>query len=301
MRPSLARSSALLLLAATVAGCAATASRGSAGSPTGPESGSPLAAGVALPPVPRVEGPLAPRVQYPPANAAIAARDSNFIFGSVGHGDARLSINGEPVTVLPNGSFLAFLPVPSASAPLYTLIASLGADTVRLDHSVRVPTPPVVLAEVGPLVVDSASVAPRGARVLPGAELVRVSVRAPTNASVHVRLADRREVPLVNTEMATGSRGGGSGDPFLWATDVRASDLARAAAIIVRRDADSVRLPLAEVSSVDSLGPRFAVLGAAPSVLPDTDRVIIVRPVVGGTYKWFLLPGTIVETTGRIG
>ena len=295
MRPSLARSSALLLLAVTAA-CAPTASRGSTGTRPGP----PLAASVALPPVPRVEGPLAPRVQYPPANAAIATRDSNFIFGSVGHGGARLSINGAPVAVLPNGSFLAFLPVPPASAPLYTLIASLGADTVRVDHPVRVPGPAVVLAETGPLLVDSTRVAPRGPRVLPGAESVRVSVRAPTNASVHLQFADRREVPLVNTELAADSRGGG-GDPFLWATDVRASDLARDAAIVVRRGADSVRLPLAEVSSVDSLGPRFAMLGVAPSVLPDTDRVVIVRPLVGGTYKWFLLPGTIVETTGRIG
>ena len=33
--------------------------------------------------------------------------------------------------------------------------------------------------------------------------------------------------------------------------------------------------------------------------MPDTDRVIIGRPVAGGTYKWFLKPGTVVEVTGQ--
>jgi N-acetylmuramoyl-L-alanine amidase len=34
---------------------------------------------------------------------------------------------------------------------------------------------------------------------------------------------------------------------------------------------------------------------------PDTDRVINARPVPGGTYKWFLLPGTTLELTGKMG
>ena len=35
-------------------------------------------------------------------------------------------------------------------------------------------------------------------------------------------------------------------------------------------------------------------------VRPDTDRFIIGRPVPSGTYKWFLLPGTTLEMTGRM-
>src|SRR5678816_3166183 len=47
-----------------------------------------------LPPIPLVTGPLAPQVVYPQANQSITARDSNFIFGSVGNGHATLTING---------------------------------------------------------------------------------------------------------------------------------------------------------------------------------------------------------------
>jgi N-acetylmuramoyl-L-alanine amidase len=43
------------------------------------------------------------------------------------------------------------------------------------------------------------------------------------------------------------------------------------------------------------------LLGDTASVLADTDRVVIGRPIPGGTYKWFLLPGTVVELTGRSG
>src|SRR5687768_4202408 len=83
-----------ILIAAT-AGCSARTPASGAVTPPATADAPP-----ALPPVPRATGPLAIRVTYPPANAAIASRDSNFIFGSVGHGDARLTINGTPVPVL---------------------------------------------------------------------------------------------------------------------------------------------------------------------------------------------------------
>jgi N-acetylmuramoyl-L-alanine amidase len=56
--------------------------------------------------------------------------------GSLGNGRASLSIEGQPVPVLPNGSFLAYLPVPRSGAPGYRLVAALGADTVRWIHPV---------------------------------------------------------------------------------------------------------------------------------------------------------------------
>ncbi len=36
-----------------------------------------------------------------------------------------------------------------------------------------------------------------------------------------------------------------------------------------------------------------------PSAAADTDRVIIGRPIVGGTYKWFFTPGTVVPLVAR--
>src|SRR5688500_4477936 len=148
---------------------------------------------LALPPVPLVDGPLSIRVVYPASGAVIQSRDSNFIFGTVGSGRASLVINGVTVPVAPNGSFLAFLPVPPASAPQYMIVASRGVDTASAVHGVRVLPPRLVLADTGRLVVDSASVSPRGVRIARPDERIRVSIRAPRNAVVTLRFADSVE------------------------------------------------------------------------------------------------------------
>ena len=201
-----------------------------------PPTAEALAAGAlsspALPPVPLVTGPLAPRVVYPTANALIQSRDSNFIFGSIGNGNAALTINGTPVHVWPNGAYLAWLPIPPADAPRYDLVATLGADTARLTHDVRLrPAPPVaVTVSADSLVADSL------------------------------------------------------------AADTTAVDT-----IPARPDTAAARL------TVDTTA-RYVALGAIPDSVPaDTDRVIIGRPVPRGTYKWFLLPGTVLRETGREG
>ena len=69
---------------------------------------------VGPPPVPEVAGSLAIDVVYPRAGSLITARDSNFIFGSVGNGNALLTINGRDVPVQPNGAFIAWLAVPAS-------------------------------------------------------------------------------------------------------------------------------------------------------------------------------------------
>ncbi|MBM4194433.1 MAG: N-acetylmuramoyl-L-alanine amidase [Gemmatimonadetes bacterium] len=90
---------------------------------------------------PEVDGRLAPRIVYPPRNYLMPARDSTFLLGSVGSGRAQLTINGAPVSVNPNGSFLAWLPVPSREAPRYELVVTRGADSARLVHDIRFPQP----------------------------------------------------------------------------------------------------------------------------------------------------------------
>ncbi|HJR64044.1 MAG TPA: N-acetylmuramoyl-L-alanine amidase [Gemmatimonadaceae bacterium] len=283
---------------------AACAGRGGAGvlSPDGP----------ALPPVPLVEGPLAPRVTYPSSGALITSRDSNFIFGSVGNGRATLSINGTPVPVLPNGSFIAFLPNPPASAPQYELVVTAGAQSARLTHVVRVLPPRPAMSLVGPLGVDSASVVPRGSLVMRDDELVRVGVRAPPNVSAWVRV-DSVLVPLVNDAARPGPSVGASigatdsaatrfiGNPELWSTDVRAADLRNGGQLVIARGVDTARFTLPAVAAPFARTPRWGLLGAdSVAAVSDTDRVIVGRPTPGGTYKWFLLPGTQLEITGRI-
>lgn len=96
----------------------------------------------ALPPVPQVNGPLEIKVVYPRANATISSRDSNFVFGSVGSGEAGLTINGVLTPVWPNGAFMAWLAVPPDSAPRYEIVATTGVDTVRISHPVKLQPPP---------------------------------------------------------------------------------------------------------------------------------------------------------------
>jgi N-acetylmuramoyl-L-alanine amidase len=92
-----------------------------------------------LPPIPDVRGPLSITVIYPKAGSVVMARDSNFIFGSVGSGDATLSINGYPVKVEANGAFLGWLPVPDTASPRYDLVVARGADTARYTHPIAFP------------------------------------------------------------------------------------------------------------------------------------------------------------------
>ena len=92
--------------------------------------------------MPDVRGPLQIHVVYPKAEQQLAVRDSNFIFGSVGSGDAALRINGVPVPVWPNGAFIAWLAVPPDSAQRYDLIAGNATGIARLTLPVKVPQLP---------------------------------------------------------------------------------------------------------------------------------------------------------------
>src|SRR5690606_14312214 len=119
-----ARASGAILVLLAAGACA-----GPAPPPPPAPAPTPAAPGVepSLPPIPPRDGPLSLSVVYPPEGAPIAVRDSNFIFGSTNTGRARLLINGQPVTVAPNGAFLAFLPVPPDG--VYVLEATVGAQT----------------------------------------------------------------------------------------------------------------------------------------------------------------------------
>jgi N-acetylmuramoyl-L-alanine amidase len=185
------------------------------------------AANPKLPPVPEARGPIQIRVVYPRAGQQIAARDSNFIFGSVGSGDAGLRINGFPVPVWPNGAFMGWLPVPPDSAPQYEIVASNGAQFARIVHPIKLPPAPP----------------------------------QPDTASPGVPSGDTLDtVPPVPPRPDT--------------------------------------LPTDTVTPVS--GNVYAAVGTLPSAVSDTDRVSIARPAPGSgqTYKWFLMPGTVVKVTG---
>jgi N-acetylmuramoyl-L-alanine amidase len=89
-----------------------------------------------------VHGPVQISVVYPKPEQLLTVRDSNFIFGSVGSGDAALRINGVPVPVWPNGAFMGWLPVPPDNAPRYELIAGNSTGVARLTLPIKVPPVP---------------------------------------------------------------------------------------------------------------------------------------------------------------
>lgn len=296
-RTSAARARCLTL--ALAAACSAPSAR------TAPEPSAlpapPAAAGEVprFPAIPKVSAPLALRVTYPPDGATIVARDSTFLFGSVGTGDARLTVNGAEVPVLPNGAWLAWVPLPPRDRPEWLLVASRGRDTARVVRRVRFPPLPVALTNDGVLRVDSASLRPARGEARRANDLVRVSVRAPANAEVTLEALDGLRRPLRRAGVAPG-------DSTTWATEVAAASLRDPARVVVVRGADTVALRTSRVALVDSAGARYGVVGErrpAPSpTAPDSDRVVNARPVAaGGTYKWFLIPGTVVEVTGRSG
>jgi N-acetylmuramoyl-L-alanine amidase len=95
-----------------------------------------------LPPVPEVRGPLQINVVYPKPDQLLTVRDSNFILGSVGSGDAALQINGVAVPVWPNGAFMGWLPVPPDNAQRYELVATNPTGNARFTLPIRVPPLP---------------------------------------------------------------------------------------------------------------------------------------------------------------
>lgn len=107
--------------------------------PTPPATG-PAPSAARLPPIPPRTGALAIDIVYPAEGQAIGPVDSTFVFGSLGTGQASLSINGAPVEVAPNGAFLAYLPVPADG--VYRVAATAaGGQTATLERRVRTASP----------------------------------------------------------------------------------------------------------------------------------------------------------------
>jgi N-acetylmuramoyl-L-alanine amidase len=277
-----------------------------------------------LPPIPAVAGPLAVRVVHPAAGALVTARDSTFIFGTVGDGRATLTIDGQPVRVAPNGAFLGFIALPPDSAARLRLVARRDVDSAVLDHPVRLPgraAPPP-----GGAWIDAASLEPRGTHWLLPGEPVLVSVRASPGAQVAVLLPGGRLVPLALDTAVTVTQGpfelapahrpeGGAarylgripaqplGGPLPGVMDVAprgGPDAALLAQLVAIVGADTARelLPL-RVALLDSSAAPVAVVGEGVGRALAGHAVAMPSP--GGPYHWLLANGTPALVTGRQG
>jgi len=148
-----------------------------------------------LPPVPRVQGPLAISVVYPAATDIVDAADSSFLFGSLGTGNATLTVNGAEVPVWPNGAWLAWVALPSDSVMHFDLVARTPTDSAALTWPVR-RARRFVAPDSGAW-IDTLSIRPRGRVWWPAGEWLRVSVRATPGAAVQIRWPDGSTTPLV--------------------------------------------------------------------------------------------------------
>jgi N-acetylmuramoyl-L-alanine amidase len=97
-----------------------------------------------LPEVPETAGPLQIRVVHPTPETPPPNVASTFIYGSVGTGEARLTINGQAVEVHPNGAFLAFLPLPRDGR--WELVAEAGGERQQAAVAYRAPAAPAAPA-----------------------------------------------------------------------------------------------------------------------------------------------------------
>lgn len=280
----------------------------------------PTTAASHLPPVPVASGPLALTVIYPGPDAVVDARDSSFLFGSTGTGQAELTINGQPVRVWPNGAWLAWLALPSDSAMQFQLVARTATDSAQLTYVARRAArfaPPDA-----PVWIDSTSLAPQGRVWIARGEYLQLTARAAEGAEVRLRLPDGTIVPLTQDprpdEIPAGIRafdhdtmnlradprpdrfagvlrGVYVGDPGpVLAPASRAPETSPVLEAIRGRDTARVRWPL-QVGLLDTL-PVVVQLGDSTGA---HDAIVVGRAAPRTSYHWFFPAGTRALVSGR--
>ena len=283
----------------------------------------------ALPPVPPVRGPLDLRVVYPSPDAVLQIRDSSFLFGSAGTGDAQVTVNGQPARVWPNGAWVAYVALPADSLMQIRIEARTAADSAVLDYPLRRVVPDAGRVTVGAAWVDSLSLTPTGRVWLGRGEYLTLGARAAEGAQVRLRLPDGTVVPLspqpgslevpatvrafdrdttrlqtpIVRDLFVGllrgrAVGPDPGDilplPFTLVSPDTAWALVEA---IVGADTAHARWPL-QVALLDSL-PLVAELADDTSQTAVPDSLTVGRALPGGTYAWFFPSGTRAAVSGR--
>jgi N-acetylmuramoyl-L-alanine amidase len=327
------------LLVLCAAGCAtapAAPTRGvTAAEPDIPVPGTPAAARTpSLPAIPAADGPLHLEVGYPPEGATLAARDSNFIFGSTGSGRTELTINDSRVSVAPNGGFLAFIPVPADG--VYRLRATKDGESTTLERRVNVP--PAVAPGTAARIV---SPYPQGSWAVVRGEVVEVGFRGPPGGRATLLLPTGERIALVEqgavAEVAPGEQFRTDvAAPDRPAALVRYSGVLPAATPLVARDttvarplvgatvpraptattaqlqagrpndavlelvvgSDTARAPLRlSLALLDAERPRAGV--AAPPADAAHDWTVRGRLDTAGPFHYFWPPGTRFVITGQ--
>ncbi len=304
-------------------------------------SGGPAIARVAPSPA---RGPLALRVVYPPPQGRagvgagewwafvadstfrIQARDSTFIFGSVGRTDAVLTLNGRRIPVYPTGGWIAWVALPDDSVATFDLVAAAGADTARLTYVARVNrgfTPAIAAAWI-----DTTSFRPSGDRWIQPGEGLRLSVRAAPGATVRTIAPSGDTIPFIEDQapadlpwgqIAFGTTSppvrppisgryvtwwarsfGPDPGPVMFPPPPPPPDDSSWAQLEVIVGADTARAgwPL-RLGIVAPDVPQLIVVNDDTAGTGTTDSILAGRPTPYGTYHWFFPTGTIARVSGR--
>jgi N-acetylmuramoyl-L-alanine amidase len=294
---------------------------GSGGPPVGTPGPAPSAAAPAeaatpshLPEVPFLGGPLALRVIYPAQGATVDARDSTFLLGSTGTGDAELSVNGKPVKVWPNGGWIAWVALPPDSVAQLELRARTPRDSAVLVQQLRrrgeyMPPPAPALW------IDTTSLSPRGrlwatpdeyvplgVRAAPGAQL---QLRLPPDGSVVSFVADpgpgvvpdaARAFEWDTLKLVTPARN----DRYRGVLRGRALPGLELPVLEAIRGIDTVRVPWPlQITLLDTV-PLVAQLEDDPNAPGPRDLITVGRAAPNATYDWFFPAGTRAVVSGRI-
>ncbi len=240
-------------------------------------------------------------IVYPPADARLAAVDSQFIFGSVTPASATLRINGVRVPVYHTGGFLAYLPVHEGRME-FECVASTGERIVRVVTIAGSPAP----FDDTRLALDSAAVEPSQALEVSPGDVVVVRGRASPHANVWCTIGARR-VDMAHTDAAAlrdarvdafadAPRSvSHSADRFAGSYVVQPGDRFTAAPVTVwaavGRDTMRVRAA-GSVSTIDPSAPRIAEF---------TDSMTVARTAPGAGYVLFAPRGVRATIAGRAG
>jgi N-acetylmuramoyl-L-alanine amidase len=261
-----------------------------------------------------VTGPLAIAVAYPRPTDVIQAHDTSFIFGSVTRADARVTVNGSPVTVHPSGGWLAWVPVPEDTLGHFVVHAVSGGDSVTLDYVARIAPrfhPPADHAAW----IDTLSFSPRGEWWLPMGEGLRLSVLAAPGALVRLRTPWGTSVPLLPDPLVPPAVGryvgwlpaarlGAPGAlvPQRGIADSAAPrDTLRALVeAIVGADTARTSWPL-HIGLVDLEHPTVVRLRDDTVATATPDSLTVGKALPNGTYHWFFPAGTSAVVSGRAG
>lgn len=273
------------------------------------------------PPPSRRAGDAAPaapaltiRIVYPDTVFPIQAHDSSFLFGNLGagRGDATLTIDGRPITVHPNGTWLAWLPLPDDSVARFQLVARAGAFARETTLVVRL-APRFRPPPGGGAWIDTTSFSPTDSILaLPG-EGIRLSVRASPGARVQLRTDGGAVIPfvadLLPREPSPGVRAFSidsaayrlppAADRYVaW---LPATPLCDAELEVMPADGTApVRAawPLV-VDTLDRSRPRVVVLNDDTAGTGRSDSLTVGKAVPNGTYHWFFPLGTTATMSGR--